>query len=122
MKTRSSLKSACASVFCMLLFLLPISTWGADAPLKLKVGIVPQVTVQQIRLAWDPVLLSVAKKTGIHFVFVGSPSIPDFEAQFSNGEFDLVYLNPYHMLIANKKQGYQPLVRDIGRALRGILV
>lgn len=31
-------------------------------------------------------------------------------------------MNPYHMLLAEKRQGYIPLVRDNGRQLHGILV
>jgi phosphonate transport system substrate-binding protein len=38
------------------------------------------------------------------------------------GEFDLAYMNPYHLLKANEAQGYMPLVRDIGRTLFGIVV
>ncbi len=88
----------------------------------IKVGIVPQFTVQHIREIWDPILLSVARQANVRFVFVGSPDIPQFEKKLLKGEFDLVYLNPYHMLMANEARHYQPLVRDVRRSLRGILV
>jgi phosphonate transport system substrate-binding protein len=51
-----------------------------------------------------------------------SPSIPVFEQQFSDGEFDFAYMNPYHAVVANNKQGYIPIIRDIGRKLFGIIV
>jgi phosphonate transport system substrate-binding protein len=38
------------------------------------------------------------------------------------GEFDLAYMNPYHLLKAHEAQGYSPLVRDVGRTLFGIIV
>jgi phosphonate transport system substrate-binding protein len=31
-------------------------------------------------------------------------------------------MNPYHAIRANKKHGYAPLVRDVGRSLFGIIV
>ena len=31
-------------------------------------------------------------------------------------------MNPYHLLVANRTQGYTPLIRDIGRMLYGIIV
>jgi phosphonate transport system substrate-binding protein len=51
-----------------------------------------------------------------------SPSIPEFERQFSEGLFDFAYMNPYHMIIANEKQGYKPILRDVARKLYGIIV
>lgn len=109
-------------ILITLFFVISSPLWANESPKKIKVGIVPQFTVQELRYIWDPVLLSVAQKIDSHFVFVGSPGIPEFEDKLQKGEFDLVYLNPYHMLIANKAQGYEPLVRDVGRSLRGILV
>ena len=38
------------------------------------------------------------------------------------GVFDMVYLNPYHMVKAHQAQGYQPILRDIKRSLQGIVV
>jgi len=105
------------SIFC--------SIFSVTAQTEQKVytiGIVPQFEIRHIRKIWNPILNEIKKKTGYKLKFVGSPTIPDFESEFSAGSFDFAYMNPYHALIANKKQGYIPLVRDNGRELQGILV
>lgn len=87
-----------------------------------SVGIVPQFETRQIYAIWMPILDELTQRTGYNFEIIGSPSIPEFEKQFAAGLFDFAYMNPYHMLLANNKQGYIPLVRDVGRKLHGILV
>lgn len=87
-----------------------------------SIGVVPQFEIRHIRKIWNPILSEIKKKTGIKLKLIGSPTIPDFENEFNAGKFDFAYMNPYHMLIANKSQGYTPLVRDNGRKLHGILV
>jgi phosphonate transport system substrate-binding protein len=49
-------------------------------------------------------------------------SIPQFEQGFARGDLELAYMNPYHLVMANDKAGYIPLVRDHGRQLQGVLV
>lgn len=87
-----------------------------------SVGIVPQFETRQTHAIWAPVLDELKRRTGYKFELSGSPSIPEFEKQFSAGLFDFAYMNPYHMLLAHNKQGYIPLVRDVGSELHGILV
>ena len=85
------------------------------------IGIVPQYEIRQVRKTWLPILSELEKKTGYKIMLRGSPTIPDFEKELNEGVFDFAYMNPYHMLLAEKSQGYIPLVRDIGRSLHGIL-
>ena len=85
-------------------------------------GVVPQFNASRIMEVWQPILDTLAKETGLAFRLVGSDSIPEFEQEFSQGRFDFVYMNPYHFIHAERSQGYQPLVRDVGRMLYGILV
>lgn len=85
------------------------------------VGIVPQFEVRKIKAIWNPILVELERKTGLKFVLQGSSTIPNFEKEFNAGEFDFSYMNPYHIMLANKNQGYIPLVRDVGRELYGIL-
>jgi phosphonate transport system substrate-binding protein len=85
-------------------------------------GVVPQFDAQKIYTIWRPILDELEKHTGYKFRLAGSPTIPAFEAQFSVGEFDFAYMNPYHALKAAKSQQYVPLVRDVGRTLFGIIV
>ena len=86
------------------------------------IGIVPQFEIRHIRKIWNPILNEIKKNTGYKLKLIGSPTIPDFENEFNAGKFDFAYMNPYHMLLANKSQGYVPLIRDVGRELHGILV
>jgi len=86
------------------------------------IGIVPQFEIRHIRKIWNPIINEIKKNTGVELKLIGSPTIPDFEKELNAGHFDFAYMNPYHMLRANKSQGYIPIVRDIGRKLHGILV
>lgn len=86
------------------------------------IGIVPQFEIRHIRKIWSPIIKEIEKNTGYKLKFIGSPTIPDFEREFHAGRFDFAYMNPYHLLLAKKTQGYIPLIRDNGRKLHGILV
>ncbi len=85
-------------------------------------GVVPQFEARALAAIWVPILEELEQRTGIRLKLVGSPRIPEFEEGFEAGEFDFAYMNPYHVLVANEKQGYIPLVRDGGRQLFGVLV
>ena len=104
-----------ALIFCVA---APVSA----AEKTLSFGVVPQFDARKTRMVWQPILHSLEEQTGIHIELVGSPDIPEFEKQLMAGEFDLAYMNPYHLLKANEAQGYIPLVRDVGRTLFGIVV
>ena len=107
-------------IICWLLF--STQALSEERSSVLKVGIVPQFDKTQLRYNWEPLLFLLAKKLNMKIRFVDSSSISEFEKKLEQGEFDLAYMNPYHFLAANKQQGYIPLVRDVGKSLRGILV
>ncbi|MBF0281822.1 MAG: phosphate/phosphite/phosphonate ABC transporter substrate-binding protein [Zetaproteobacteria bacterium] len=106
--------------------LLSVNVWvpTAQATEKkvFKIGVVPQFEARRLHEIWTPILNTLEEETGYHFELVGSPTIPAFEKEFSEGAFDFAYMNPYHALMAEAAQGYQPLVRDVKRSLFGILV
>ena len=87
-----------------------------------RFGVVPQFDARRIQSIWQPIIEALEKQSGYHFELIGSPSIPEFEKQFMAGDFDFAYMNPYHLIKAQKSQGYMPLVRDVGRTLFGIVV
>lgn len=106
-----------------ILLLSSLFTFNAHAEKKeYTIGIVPQFEIRHIRKIWNPIINEIQKNTGYKLKLIGSPTIPDFEREFNAGRFDFAYMNPYHILLAQKKQGYVPLVRDNGRKLHGILV
>lgn len=86
------------------------------------VGVVPQFDARKIYAVWRPILNELQQRTGLTFLLKGASTIPQFEVEFAQGDFDFVYMNPFHILTANKKQGYVPLLRDVGRKLYGIVV
>ncbi|WP_028581598.1 phosphate/phosphite/phosphonate ABC transporter substrate-binding protein [Desulfogranum japonicum] len=107
-------------VFCCICF-HSISHAGQSEQV-FTVGIVPQFEARKLHSIWRPILDQVETRTGYQFRLIGSQTIPDFEIEFIQGKFDFAYMNPYHLVIANQKAGYIPLVRDVGRELFGILV
>lgn len=102
----------------LLVFVLP----PAVAQTTYKFGVVPQFEPRKLSEIWSPILAELEKRTGFQLEKLGSPNIPDFESQFAQGRFDFVYMNPYHSLVAMRTQQYEPLVRDGGEQLFGILV
>lgn len=99
--------------------LYPLS---AQAQTEYTLGVVPQFDSRKIAKIWQPIIREIEKQSGIRLRLVGAPSIPDFEKAFTKGEYDFAYMNPYHALVANQSQGYQPIIRDVGRQLFGIIV
>lgn len=92
----------------------------ADRP-PLVVEVVPQFQATEVNRTWAPVLDRLTQETGLTFALRIAKDIPAFEDDFEAGRPDLVYLNPYHQVMAKRAQGYLPLVRD-AKLLTGILV
>lgn len=89
----------------------------------LNFGIVPQQTPSQLLHAWGPVMEYLSRRTGHQFVFRTAPNIPTFEDRTAAGEYDFVYMNPYHFTVFNQgEQGYQAVARARDAWLQGILV
>lgn len=106
----------------LLLFWIFTAASAAAAGNTWKVGIVPQFPPEQIFAAWRPVLDALEAGTGEQFELLTFESIPDFETAFIRGELDIAYMNPYHVIMANRAQGYLPVVRDGKQRLSGVLV
>lgn len=86
------------------------------------ISVVPQFPPIEIHRRWTPLLERLEKMTGQQFKLEQYSTIPKFEAAFLRGAPDLVYLNPYHMVMASESHGYAPLVFDGNKKLVGILV
>ena len=118
------MKSNCLKIFlfviCNLLIAVSVQADAGDP--VYKIGVVPQFEARRLHQIWQPILNHLERETGYTFELSGSPTIPAFESEFMRGEFDFVYMNPYHLVLANKEVGYKPLVRDVGKNLFGVLV
>ncbi|MCA1908383.1 MAG: phosphate/phosphite/phosphonate ABC transporter substrate-binding protein [Magnetospirillum sp.] len=100
-------------------FLALSSAFAAET---ISVGVVPQFDLRRINSVWRPLLDGLERQTGLTFRLDVPPSIPAFEKSLMAGEYDLAYMNPYHYVVASKRQGYVPLIRDFGGDLSGIIV
>lgn len=115
--TTSVIATVLLTVICGSCF----STLQADET-RYSVGVVPQFHAREIERIWKPILKMVGNLSGVTLELSASPNIPEFEKQFEMGKYHFAYMNPYHALVANRTQGYQPLVRDVSKELKGIIV
>lgn len=106
----------------LLTWALAIPFVHAQTAQPLVLGMVPQFPTVETQRRWQPMAQALEEACARPVELSISSSIPEFENRFLTGSFDLVYLNPYHMVMAAKAAGYVPLVRDGERLLRGILV
>lgn len=115
-RIKSILKRIFAGVICL------AATGVATHAEVYSIGVVPQFEARKLARIWEPIIDELERETGHQFEIVGAPTIPEFEAAFLAGEFDFAYMNPYHAVLANGAQGYEPIIRDGARELYGILV
>ena len=84
--------------------------------------VVPQFPPSQLFSTWGPLLEKIGKKSGLCFELIIPKDIPEFEADFSRGRADFIYANPYHFLVALKKQKYSALLAEGKNFLSGLVV
>lgn len=94
----------------------------ADRQPELSVGIVPQQSASALAAAWIPLLSETAQRAGVRLAFRTASDIPTFENRVQNGEYDIVYINPYHYTVFSKAPGYIAFAREKERKLVGIIV
>ena len=79
---------------------------------EIILGVVPQQSPLELSKKWLRITNYLNEKTGIHIVFKTEKSIDLFEEKLYNGQYDIAYMNPYHFIIANKKENYNAFVRS----------
>ncbi len=85
-------------------------------------AIVPQGPAVQIAQNWMPFAQLLSRESGVNIqIKTYYSSIPQFESDLMNGVPDFAYMNPYHVIMVHKAQGYVPFMRDAD-PLVGILV
>lgn len=87
-----------------------------------SLSIVPQYTPLFIHRNWQPFVERLQKETGVAIRIKVYASFRQFLAALERGEPDFTYLAPYHLVMARRAQGYEPLVRDDAQMLVGIIV
>ncbi len=122
--------ASCAlAMFCMGALLLPTQAQAqaanclgdVSAPKPYVVSVVPQLPASETYSHWAPVLEAIGLATKQCFTLSISKTIPDFENELLAGTPDFSYMNPYHQVMAYRRQAYRPLVAD-ATPLTGILV
>lgn len=116
-------------VYMFILFIFCPASWlhGAAVPdvcagqKTYTVGVVPQFEQRKLHAIWKPIIEDLEKRTGLTIHLNSTLTIEAFEKAIERGDFDFLYLNPYHLVQVHDSQGYIPLVADKA-ALRGILV
>ena len=86
----------------ILILMVTIYAMGADIIL----GVVPQQSPLKLAKKWLQVTKYLNKETGLNVIFKTEKSIPKFEKELYEGKYDIAYMNPYHFIVANKKQNY----------------
>ena len=124
---KSFISRSCHHGLIFLCAVLPASVTAAcfgDTQSKkiYSVSVVPQKTPSEIFSTWSALLDQIGKQTGMCFELQLQSTIPDFELKILAGDPDFAWMNPYHEVMAHKKQGYIPLVRDGKNLLKGLLV
>lgn len=87
----------------------------------LTFGVVPQQSPIDLIKDWQPIITYLENSTGEKIILKVERSIPEFEKVLYSGGYDIAYMNPYHYVVAHKRQGYEAQVRD-EKNLVGILV
>ncbi|NNG13596.1 MAG: phosphate/phosphite/phosphonate ABC transporter substrate-binding protein [Gammaproteobacteria bacterium] len=85
-------------------------------------AIVPQYTPLIIHRNWQPLLARLQRDVGIKLRVKTYNNFRQFLSALRNGEPDFSYLAPYHLVLARRAQGYQPLIRDDSKQLVGLLL
>jgi len=112
-------------LYSLMIFILGSAPWNISmagaAQKTYTIAVVPQFTSIQVYRDWTPLLEKLQMATGYHFELKVFDDFARFESAVEKGIPDLVYMNPYHMVVAKQKQNYRPLLRD-SATLSGILV
>ena len=109
-------------VFLYLSFICIISAHAQEKETQLSFGVVPQQSPQKLAATWGPVLNEISKDIGIDLVFATAKDIPTFEKNLSAGMYDVAYMNPYHYVEFAKLPGYQAIVKQANKKIRGVIV
>jgi phosphonate transport system substrate-binding protein len=92
-----------------------------DSEKVVTIAVVPQLPRSVTYTKWAPLLEHVGQRTNLCFDLIIPETIPAFEKFLFNGQPDLAFANPYHAVVAKKRQGYVPLLMDSTTKLSGIV-
>ncbi|MBI3545607.1 MAG: phosphate/phosphite/phosphonate ABC transporter substrate-binding protein [Gammaproteobacteria bacterium] len=85
-------------------------------------GVGPQQSASELAKRWTPLLEYLSHKTGYTIQFQTSKDIPTYQQAMKAGQFDVVYINPYHYTLFHKTTGYDVFAQEKDATLTGIVV
>lgn len=88
---------------------------------KILLAVVPQATTKETYNLWIPLVSHLEKKLKIDIEFIFFNNIVEFEKGVIKKQPDLVFMNPYHLLIFQTQVKYIPIIRS-SKGLVGVLV
>ncbi|WP_240791409.1 phosphate/phosphite/phosphonate ABC transporter substrate-binding protein [Psychromonas sp. SP041] len=88
----------------------------------LTFAVVPQQSAAKLARNWIPLLKFISDKTGVELKFTTAPDIPTFERRLAAGDYDIAYMNPYHYVVLSEKVGFNALVHEKEKRIKGIIV
>ncbi|MBD3657786.1 MULTISPECIES: phosphate/phosphite/phosphonate ABC transporter substrate-binding protein [Marinobacter] len=95
------------------------------APLQaatLTFGVVPQESAGRLAEQWTPLMRLLSAELGVPVRFATAPDIPTFERRVLEGQYDIVYMNPYHYVEFSSSPGYRAIAREGDKRIHGIVV
>jgi phosphonate transport system substrate-binding protein len=110
-----------AGFWAVMLLIFPAHP-GAEESLTLSIGIVPQQNATKLARLWTPICNYLSRQTGYRYVFKTAKDIPTFEKRLAAGEYDIVYMNPYHYTVFSIDPGYRAFARETNKRIQGIIV
>ena len=91
-------------------------------PNFLVFGVVPQQSATKLAQNWIPLLNFISEKSGVTLKFATAQDIPTFEKRLADGVYDIAYMNPYHYVVLSEKVGFEALVHEKNKKMKGIIV
>ncbi|AOW82919.1 phosphate/phosphite/phosphonate ABC transporter substrate-binding protein [Vibrio mimicus] len=88
----------------------------------LSFGVVPQQSPEELAKRWVPILETLSENSGLSLEFHTAATIPEFEQRVLKGEYDVVYMNPYHYTLFHQNPGYIAFAKQKNQKLQGIIV
>jgi phosphonate transport system substrate-binding protein len=98
-------------ILLVLTLVIPISEAVADDPLVM--GVFPRRNVKLTHQMFTPLAEYLSQQLGREVRFKTSKDFKTFWADLHKHEFDLVHFNQYHYVVANKKLGYEAIVKNV---------
>lgn len=101
-----------ASLISVLLALFFCSDVQAQPRKTYLLAVIPQVPPVEIHKRWGPFVELLSKELGCDIKLITYATIPQFEVDVLAGNPDFSFMNPYQAVVAKRKQGYRPLLKD----------